>query len=399
MVTICISTKPIMSFVQISASHLPRHLLTSGLFQAQHQDEDEPDTHMFVPENMVPPIDLHSWLDTDTLSPEQIAAFTAMTIPEKTVYLNRMFTILQYWMVGSLPPVLQDAAYTKLVTTVVLYAVLRKNKSLRVVDVFDEMLLISVHPGLGKNGEYCFTDSVAGRRAAVYVMSRGFIPGDVDAITAARVGSVYALRLFARCTNSRAINVLHRRSKLFSIVRRGQLKVLQYLRDEHYVLFPKELLEQACHCGQLDILRYIHSYALRCEFTYEATVAAAKKGHLNCLQYLIERKCIGTRYLPTEQDTVPGFVYVLLENGHLDCVKQLETQTLSPDTKALWMNPYNYCAAVRSGKIECIEYLQQIKCPFHPKAHEVAADIYSLILGKFNYWTAVTETNTIEFPK
>jgi hypothetical protein len=127
---------------------------------------------------------------------------------------------------------------------------------------------------------------------------------------------------------------------------------------------------------------------------YDVMVAAAKKGHLECMRYLIDKRCPGTIH---NAYTNYGCIYRLLENGHLDCVREINRQTIN---LALFMQPHNYRAAVLSGKVEYIQYLFDMGCPFASTqtcAYQCAAAIGNVAMIKYMYELGLPRNNIPEW--
>jgi hypothetical protein len=402
-----------MSFVAICSTQLPRHLQTSELFfehQRQELDDDKCTATftMHVPDQFATPkgSSLYEWLHQDALSPEQITAFSALTTKHRNIIIHRLFQILQYWMSSSLPPTLQHAAISGLITNNAMSTILRKNATLLQFDIYEEMIFLckfsrvtnSKTNGRGAAARLSAfsANTCASRRAAAYILSRGFIPTLADITAAALAGNVVTLQSLDRVGINadqigRTVHVIPLMNKLAAS---GHVSVYKYIYELYQTAVINVDVCSAAYNGNIDMVRYLYDAgAILSSQLLEAAITGYVKGRVisrlkstelvcpSCIMFLIEKHCPGINATnafghlvgPSEGSTI---IERLVDIGGVECLQYLAENPIAGLTLP-WNNPTNHyhalsCPNAVNG-LQCMKLLYRLGCMWPNRIMSCAA--------------------------
>lgn len=159
------------------------------------------------------------------------------------------------------------------------------------------------------------------------------------------------------CLNDLAIigQSLTLKERVKVAVMRGCLVALKVLLPQlDSIHLTKELCEAAARYGHLDCLQYLHEH--KCPWDEHTCTVAAGAGYLACLQFAHSNGCLLTI----------DVCIAAAQNNHLHCLQYAHQQHCE------WSKVV--CAAAALGNsLECLEYLHHQGCPWDIHVTQISA--------------------------
>ncbi|GFH44208.1 hypothetical protein CTEN210_00682 [Chaetoceros tenuissimus] len=155
---------------------------------------------------------------------------------------------------------------------------------------------------------------------------------------------------------------------------KGHLQCIKFLYENGCCRKITERIydcQSAARHGQLECLRYLKEQAWPVDTS--VIFEAAEAGHLHCIEYLRSVGCpwnaiyVGEDEIQVD-DSHAGDVMEACAGSSLECLRYCHDNGCNAD--------FNACciAAVRNGKIDCIEYLRSKGCQWSSEFTEAAAE-------------------------
>jgi hypothetical protein len=125
---------------------------------------------------------------------------------------------------------------------------------------------------------------------------------------------------------------------------------------------------EAAYYGKLEALKYLHDN--NCGMDSSTVNAAVKSGSVECLKFLLDKGCSLPQTL----------LNTAASNGDLNMLKYLVENSVTTDDD---MDSSTLIAAVKSGSVECVEFLSDKGCPLPQTLLDVAASNANLNMLKY----------------